>query len=60
MYFIIDSELGFCVGGNFECKFYIKDITRRREDLTFYLRVVKTIFYERAQRLLYSPKQKIV
>jgi hypothetical protein len=30
---------------------YIEDITRRREDMTFYLRVVKTIFYERAQRV---------
>jgi hypothetical protein len=30
---------------------YIKDITRRREDMTFYLRVVKTIYYERAQRV---------
>ena len=36
MYFIIDSELGFCVDGNFKCKFYIEDITRRREDMTFY------------------------
>ena len=30
---------------------YIEDITRQREDMTFYLRVVKTIFYERAQRV---------
>ena len=30
---------------------YVEDITRRREDMTFYLRVVKTIFYERAQRV---------
>jgi hypothetical protein len=32
---------------------YIEDITRRRdrEDMTFYLLVVKTIFYERAQRV---------
>jgi hypothetical protein len=30
---------------------YIEDITRRREDMTFYLRVVKTICYERAQRV---------
>jgi hypothetical protein len=30
---------------------YIEDITRPREDVTFYLRVVKTIFYERAQRV---------
>jgi hypothetical protein len=30
---------------------YIDDITRRCEDMTFYLRVVKTIFYERAQRV---------
>ena len=29
---------------------YKEDITRRREDMTFYLRVVKTIFYEQAQR----------
>ena len=30
---------------------YIEDITRRREDMDFYFRVVKTIFYERAQRV---------
>jgi hypothetical protein len=31
---------------------YIEDITRRHEDMTqFYPRVVKTIFYERAQRV---------
>jgi hypothetical protein len=29
---------------------YIEDITQRREDMTL-LRVVKTIFYERAQRV---------
>ena len=29
----------------------IEVITRRREDYGFYLRVVKTIFYERAQRV---------
>jgi hypothetical protein len=29
----------------------IEDITRWLEDMTFYLRVVKTIFYERAQRV---------
>ena len=38
----------------------IEDITRRREDMTFYLRVVKTIFYERAQRvseILFLPRE---
>ena len=41
----------------------IEDIKRRREDMTFYyLRVVKTIFYERAQRvsniLFLTPEDK--
>jgi hypothetical protein len=30
---------------------YIEDVTWRPKDMTFYLRVVKTIFYKRAQRV---------
>ena len=40
----------FKIMNNEEPYYYIEDITRRREDMT-YLRVVKTIFYERAQRV---------
>jgi hypothetical protein len=47
------------ISGNFDSEkvdqdgifYYIEGITRRREDMTFYLRVVKTIFYERTQRV---------
>ena len=36
---------------------YIEDITRRREDMTFYLRVVKTILYERVSKILFLTRK---
>ena len=52
----LGNEVGYEVGmgpsGHVDLTvIYIEDITRRREDMTFYLRVVKTLFYERAQRV---------